>query len=912
MILLRANQELKQTFDRLIKTMKVPVQWSGIFAVIDNYVILQGEVRSLFFHFDSRKVVTNLIDIPVKEENVEDTANNIHVRNAINMILYAFGKWDRINGLKVEKNYAQLNKLFKDILREIQVEPAYNQEHFWFYKDGIRVTYEDVIQAALEYEEEKQQTDGKGNGLWHNLVWKCKKTEFVYVETDLKERLKGRLGSNFYRVGYLCPSCRKKLHMVVYPLGREFQIETEEGAVLIARAAACDNCNCFYTPRPERLFSEGDVYTMEFGEDRDAYEDYLELLGKKGDRVSNHRFNEYVDKNKRGQMRNEEVDEMPLEEFCANLDAYSPEEIERMQERMEEGFYPDTKIIRLERKIKEYSKNQEKRNPAATKSSGTKMNPNDSGKQTEAKEKEKGLLKAVNARKMEQESTGNEKFAVSENSLPHPLGKNKTEQGTTADREKGRAEPEKSTAETEKSTKDKSERDIVSQKYEAKIAVCERFSERQLKELREQLRHETKLLPNEKQNYLEQVEQRLQKGRVEQLSKKVDACEGKPYIVMKKVRDEIETEEIRPGAKQPLLDRLRSLMKMQGEKEVRQVMEKIPPNLNRAGYRQLLDKLKGYEEVSLTPYEETLHDRREQAERREVEELVKRARKISKEDCRDLIKRLEEGDFLPELILPYKEKLNEKIKKIEQEELTEICPNPFELTFEEGMEAYTKIAEGDFLPELKEDALKALTKRLSKIKTDECELLVKKLQESLQEADIAENERHHFYPAKRVLSGEALPEETEVADFAMASYAAGKGLFEYPILVVDTTRNQTGKEGMILTPDHLYYSTLLKAYGIAIPSVERITASTGLLNRGLYVHEKNGTKTKIPYAVSVKELQNYADTLDAFVKYLQEKPESRKVNYLAEKQHLKICCFRCGYIYKGGTICPKCGFQNND
>ena len=53
MILLRANTELHQTFERLIEAMKVPVKWNGIFVVIDNYMILQGEVRSLFFHFDS-------------------------------------------------------------------------------------------------------------------------------------------------------------------------------------------------------------------------------------------------------------------------------------------------------------------------------------------------------------------------------------------------------------------------------------------------------------------------------------------------------------------------------------------------------------------------------------------------------------------------------------------------------------------------------------------------------------------------------------------------------------------------------------------------------------------------------------------------------------------------------------------
>lgn len=364
MILLRANQELKLTFDKLIQTMKVPVKWSGIFAVIDNYIILQGEVRSLFFHFDSKKVVTNIIDIPVKEENIEEAGSNVYVRNVINMILYVFGKWGTINGLKVEKNYQQLNRLFTEILREIHVEPEYNQEYFRFYKEGIRVTYEDVVQAALEYEEEKPKEDEEAGGLWHSLVWKRQRTEFTHVDTSLSERLRGRLGSNFYMVGYLCPSCGKKLHMVVYPMGKEFRIETEEGTVLLARAATCDNCNCFYTPRPDRLFSEGDVYTMQFEADRKAYEDYLELMGKRGERVSNNRFNEFAD----GRRRKAEPDrdEEDLEEFCEDLEEHSAAEVQRMRERMEEGFYPDENIRRLERKIKAYSERENRQEENAS------------------------------------------------------------------------------------------------------------------------------------------------------------------------------------------------------------------------------------------------------------------------------------------------------------------------------------------------------------------------------------------------------------------------------------------------------------------------------------------------------------------------------------------------------------------
>ena len=44
MIVLKADSELKMTFERLIKTMHANVNWTGLFVALDNYLILQGEV----------------------------------------------------------------------------------------------------------------------------------------------------------------------------------------------------------------------------------------------------------------------------------------------------------------------------------------------------------------------------------------------------------------------------------------------------------------------------------------------------------------------------------------------------------------------------------------------------------------------------------------------------------------------------------------------------------------------------------------------------------------------------------------------------------------------------------------------------------------------------------------------------
>ncbi len=104
----------------------------------------------------------------------------------------------------------------------------------------------------------------------------------------------------------------------------------------------------------------------------------------------------------------------------------------------------------------------------------------------------------------------------------------------------------------------------------------------------------------------------------------------------------------------------------------------------------------------------------------------------------------------------------------------------------------------------------------------------------------------------------------------------------------------------------------MTSYYIPVMDIESIQAVTGLLNRGIYVYQKNGSKTKLPLAVEHEEMEKFAKVLEDFVRYLQEKPFSRKESYLAKEKHDTICCYRCGYIYKGVGVCPRCGYKQNE
>lgn len=95
-------------------------------------------MRSLVFNFDNRKVNTNIIELPDREEDAEPIGNNEILTNVLNMTLYAFGKWGTIKGLKVERDYNQLDELFQTILRDIKVTLDFGTITFVFTKIRFR------------------------------------------------------------------------------------------------------------------------------------------------------------------------------------------------------------------------------------------------------------------------------------------------------------------------------------------------------------------------------------------------------------------------------------------------------------------------------------------------------------------------------------------------------------------------------------------------------------------------------------------------------------------------------------------------------------------------------------------------------------------------------------------------------
>lgn len=898
MILLKANEELKSVFGRMIKTMGVNVSWNERFVVLNNFLILSGSVRSLVFNFDNRKVNTNIIELPDSDEGAEAVENNEILTNVLNMTLYAFGKWGTIKGLKVDQDYNQLNSLFQAILKDIRIKPGYRDDYFRFYKDDIQMTYEEVVEAAVEEgkrkaqeaREEEQQPE-EGLGLWHKICWQPEQCQFAQSELSAYEKQASRLGNNFYRTGLCCAKCSEKMYMAVYPEGEELLVETEEGKVYLARSYTCSECNVFYTPRPGKLLKEGDVYKLEFGSDRAAYEDYQKLLGENARRTTNYHFNEF--EWERGRTREPET----IEEACADLEDMTEEELLELDGKLQEGFYPPEKAKPYQKRIRDLLHGMQKNNARekdGSTSSGQENISRQNGTDTGTRGNRRGSV--TGSGNTSQYGTGNGQAFVGSRSaqISDSLGNGTARgNGSTAARHQASDGAE----------------DEVYEKYQARMKVLDRMSLRQLGELRHQIQSEKALAHDQKKDFNSQIDEALSRREEEQVLQKVKDCQGKPYHVISRIESEVAKSQVSEAAKAEALAQIGEIKRVRGQQEAEQLIHAMPANMTRSQYHTFRQKLAQYQDADLSSYEEQLEEKGRQAQQAELDAMMRRLGKSDRKGLLNMLQQLREG-FSGKDAAAVQKQVEERIRKLDEAAIDKICPNILTMTFDEAAEAYEKIEGGPFLPELKTNTLEMIDKRLTKIKMDECALLVDKLREDLK-GRIKDMGRLHFYEVRKVMRGDWEEQEARLAAKALNTYAADRSRYEYPIMICDSSAKKNGKEGFLLTPDHIFYNSTFNSEKIPIRGLLGIEGNTGLLNRGLYLKRGNGVKTKIPGGIPAKELDVFAKILEGFVSYLQEKPESRSITYLAKETHEVKCCYRCGYTYRGGNVCPKCGNQAN-
>lgn len=74
----------------------------------------------------------------------------------------------------------------------------------------------------------------------------------------------------------------------------------------------------------------------------------------------------------------------------------------------------------------------------------------------------------------------------------------------------------------------------------------------------------------------------------------------------------------------------------------------------------------------------------------------------------------------------------------------------------------------------------------------------------------------HFYDIRKMREEDKGDKEISFVKVAVSTYAYATGTYEYPVVICDSSMFGSGKEGFIITPDHVFYKGLIKSGSIDV------------------------------------------------------------------------------------------------
>ena len=887
MIVLKSTAELHLVFNKLIKTLSVPVEWNGNFVISGNFLILPGKERSVIFNYDTRRVTTNLSDDKLSRKVPEPIREGSGLINIFNLVLYAFGKWGALKGITVEKDYKKINTLVGAVFGAYGVSADYTEQHCFWYKDGTRITYEDVIQLAIESEHRQPESEEdieEETGLWHSTTWKLDNQSFIFEKLPMAQRRKGRIGHNFYKVGYACPHCGEKLYMASFSGREKPVIDTVEGRVQLARAFFCPSCVIFYTPLPEAGLEDEEVYYLDFDGDKTAGNDYMEMLGRLGTREVNGDFNKYVDRvNDEGRTTTRQslngIDKgISDERRSLNGIDKGIKDDRRSLNGIDKGIKDDRRSLNgIDKGIKDDRRSLNGIDKGIS-DDRRSLNGIDKGISDDRRSLN-GIDKGIkdDRRSLNGIDKGIKDDRRSLNGIDKGISDDRSDlngidKGISDDRRSlngVRKFDDENEQISDKVSGNPDKEDVFDIVHEKAAVMADIDGTGELHTYRKDTSHV---------RCKDAIKSSRRKLRIRRL-----AVLFKSFSIVKWFR--------RKG--------YGKASKENSDKELYRNAERI----SAPGAVTASDGKAGYtmrEEAESAP-----------AQRRKLDELLEKTGNATRKDIVDLLDKVKAGHFDKTVQMEYAGKLQEDIAALDRRRIDEACKGYLDYNGEELEKLYSMIEEEEFLPEIKAAALDSVAGRLWKIRNEEAELLVKRIKKSLCENGVSENHALYFYPAMEILEGRADTHVKDHLECAVDSYAPGLGKYEYPVVMEDTTGKQNGKRGMFITPDAIYYGNFYTYGHIMAENIERIGSYTGFMGRYVIVYLDDGSKIRLSSVIAKDELEAYAMTLNDFVIYLKQKPFSRKEKYLAKESHDVICCFRCGYVYKNMKECPKCGYKFN-
>ena len=90
MLVIHANQKQEEVFNKLIQEIDAQIVWNGRFVIMGDRLVLEGFVRSLFFHFDIQKAEVRFVELPTDDEKELEISAHPELEDLITMAVYAF------------------------------------------------------------------------------------------------------------------------------------------------------------------------------------------------------------------------------------------------------------------------------------------------------------------------------------------------------------------------------------------------------------------------------------------------------------------------------------------------------------------------------------------------------------------------------------------------------------------------------------------------------------------------------------------------------------------------------------------------------------------------------------------------------------------------------------------------------
>ncbi len=851
MLVINATKEQKQVFNKLIEDMQARVVWNGRFIIMGDRLILEGLVQSLFFHLDIQKAEAELADLPEDGEELE-MADYPGLEDLITMAVYAFHAFGVIRGIHAEWDIAQLEEKFREILRAYQLDCAFSEEKMEFYRQGMRITYEDVLEAALALPQTQIQVP----------VLKLPSAGAPVPEqaaAGVHESTQGQAGRNSQAAAERIEKYHARIGVLdrLSDLQRKALVRDIRGDKLLSEEEKEE----LYAPIRDFESMQQDAleqavlarYSRDAASDTNA-----EAAGQTKAPAQNAAAQESAG-------RNSQAAAERIEKYHARIGV-----LDRLSDLQRKALVRDIrgdKLLSEEEKEELYApiRDFESMQQDALEQAVLARYSRDAASDTNAEAA--GQTKAPAQNAAAQESAGRNSQAAAERM----------------------------------------------EKYRARIGVLDRLSDLQRKTLLRDIRNDRLLTEAEKESLYYPIQDYEYQELMQKAEEELKDPENRTFAHVCQMIERIEKEDLFEKTKEAVLETLRDLSAQYGAQEVHQIMEHVPQHVERSEYQELMEKLAPYRSIDLSAYQvsayqEQLRRMRETLEIKEISNMLMNSPKKTRRDYMKLLRRIEEQGFAKENAAPYIERILDWVSELDTARLKELLAGVQSMDFDAAALAYETIRTESFLPGLRESALSAVSRRLEEIRLAECRQLVQALRKNM-EGVIKENPRHHFYPAADILSKTAVPEDTRLIDNAVSAYAEHRGRFEYPLFMADTSKEGNGRDGMLLTPEHLFYSSRMNGYRIDVSAVKSVYISSGLLNhRALTAEEENGVRHKLPYAVEPDEMKNWAKVLDLYIRFLKKRAVSGRLSSESAQEQEEVSCRRCGCVYQEKGACPECGY----